>query len=356
MKPDLLRLRVLLVEDNDDHAALFHEELAATLPQAPLTRVSSLGAAKEWLAEERVDLVFLDLGLPESQGLGTLDRFLELGHRTPVIVITSQGETEIGVEALKLGAADFLDKAIMEGPSLLRAALFAIERDRAHKELARKQRMLQTFVAAAGHDLQTPLANIEGLIEALVGIAEGRLDAEALGLTDAISGAAGEMRGLLHDMLVFARVGTAEQDMREVALSALVDRVLAMLPTEDRARVLRDEEATLRCDPGQMHFVLQNLITNGLKYWEGTPSTVRIGVRETSGDLRITVADDGIGVPQDLIDKIFQPGVRGVDGANFSGTGFGLAICREVVEAHGGRIWATSGPDGGATFTFTLPH
>ncbi|MEM6356334.1 MAG: HAMP domain-containing sensor histidine kinase, partial [Pseudomonadota bacterium] len=241
-------------------------------------------------------------------------------------------------------------------PSLLRAALFAIERDRAHKELARKQRMLQTFVAAAGHDLQTPLANIEGLIEALVGIAEGRLDAEALGLTDAISGAAGEMRGLLHDMLVFARVGTAEHDMREVALSALVDRVLAMLPAEDRARVRRDEEATLRCDPGQMHFVLQNLITNGLKYWEGTPSTVRIGVRETSGDLRITVADDGIGVPQDLIDKIFQPGVRGVDGANFSGTGFGLAICREVVEAHGGRVWATSGPDGGAIFTFTLPH
>ncbi|MEL6769258.1 MAG: ATP-binding protein [Pseudomonadota bacterium] len=356
MKPDLLRLRILLIEDNDDHAALFEDELRSTLPQAPMARAASLSAAAHHLSEERVDLVFLDLGLPESGGLDTLNSFLELGHDTPVIVITSQGETEIGVDALKIGAADFLDKAMMEGPALLRTALFAIERDRAREELARKQRMLQTFVAAAGHDLQTPLANIEGLIEALLVSVEGQLDAETVTLTDAISGAAAEMRVLLQDMLVFARVGATERDAREVPLASLVDRVVAMLPAEERGRVRCDASATLRCDPGQMHFVFQNLILNALKYWEHRPSTVTIGMQETAGELRISVSDDGIGIGPELIDVIFRPGIRGVDGRQFAGTGFGLAICREVVEGHGGRIWASSEPGEGATFTFTLPR
>ncbi|MEL6480943.1 MAG: response regulator, partial [Pseudomonadota bacterium] len=245
MKPDLLRLRILLVEDNDDHAALFEDEIETTLPQAPFARVASLSEAAAHLKEERVDLVFLDLGLPESRGLATLDRFLEVEQEIPVIVITSHGETEIGVEALKIGAADFLDKAMMDGPALLRTALFAIERDRARAELARKQRMMQTFVAAAGHDLQTPLANIEGLVEALVTVAGGDVDAEARVLMESIAGTAGEMRALLQDMLVFARVGATERDMRDVALPTLVDRVLAMLPAEDRARVICNAAITL---------------------------------------------------------------------------------------------------------------
>ncbi|MEO1531564.1 MAG: ATP-binding protein [Pseudomonadota bacterium] len=356
MKPDLLRLRILLVEDNDDHAALFEDEIETTLPQAPFARVASLSEAAAHLKEERVDLVFLDLGLPESRGLATLDRFLEVEQEIPVIVITSHGETEIGVEALKIGAADFLDKAMMDGPALLRTALFAIERDRARAELARKQRMMQTFVAAAGHDLQTPLANIEGLVEALVTVAGGDVDAEARVLMESIAGTAGEMRALLQDMLVFARVGATERDMRDVALPTLVDRVLAMLPAEDRARVICNAAITLRCDPGQMHFVFQNLILNALKYWEGAPSVLRIDARETAGEVRISFSDNGIGVAPDLIDAIFRPGIRGVDGGSFAGTGFGLAICREVVEGHGGRIWATSTPGEGTTFTFTLPR
>ncbi|MEM7496870.1 MAG: ATP-binding protein [Pseudomonadota bacterium] len=356
MKPDLLRLRVLLIEDNDDHAALFEDELTATLPQARLSRVGSLAAAARRLPEERIDLVFLDLGLPESRGLPTLGHFLELDFRLPVIVITSQGETEVGVEALKLGAADFLDKAMMEGPTLLRAALFAIERDRARTEIARKQRMLQTFVAAAGHDLQTPLANIEGLIDILLDETSGLIAAEAVEVANAVATAARDMRDLLQDMLVFARVGATEQDMREVPLSTIVGRVLALLPEEEQTRVIIEAEAMLRCDPGQMHFVFQNLILNGLKYWENRPSTVRISIAESLGEHRLSVSDDGIGIAPDQIDSIFRPGVRGVDGARFAGTGFGLAICKEVVEGHGGRIRATSTPGQGAVFHFTLPR
>ncbi|MEM6942318.1 MAG: HAMP domain-containing sensor histidine kinase [Pseudomonadota bacterium] len=348
-------LRILIVEDNDDHAALLTDELDIVLPEARVARETSMIAAERRLETERVDLVFLDLGLPESQGIETLDRFLRGRGRPPVIVVTSAGQDDVGLEALKLGAMDFLDKQNIGGGMILRTALFAIERNRVQQELSRKQRMLETVVAAAGHDLKTPLANIEGIMAILTEEVGDRLDDHQRELLDATLSGARDLRSLVDDLLSLARVAATERSLQRTSLSNILARVTAVLPAADRGRVHLLDDAVLRCDPGQLHFVLQNLVVNGLKYWRERPSVVRLSGENTPGAARVTVTDDGIGIPPDLLQEVFLPGVRAVNGSDFSGTGFGLAICREVVEGHGGTIWVKSEPGNGSSFSFTLP-
>lgn len=347
--------RALLIEDNDDHAVIFEDAFIEGFPQAVLVHEGSMAGADGRLSKERFDIVYLDLGLPESRGLETVRRFLELRHPQPVVVITAQGETEIGVEAIKLGAADLLQKASVDASLLTRTTLFALERARVRSELDRKNRMLHTFVAAAGHDLQTPLASIEGLVALLARELEPSLDKSGTALVETLGRSVVDLRALLADMLVFATIGSASVRRHPVALSDLVERILAPLGENERARVRCHSDGTLHCDPGQVHFALKNLVENGLKFWRDEPSSVDLELTAQPGVTIVSVRDDGIGIPEEVVRKIFEPGVRSVDAAEFNGTGFGLAIAREVVEAHGGRIWARPRPGGGSEVAFSLP-
>jgi signal transduction histidine kinase len=215
------------------------------------------------------------------------------------------------------------------------------------------------LVAWASHDLRTPLASIQAMLEALEdGLAEPerylpalREQVERLGM-------------LVDDLFELARIdaGALTLELREAQLAGLVDSCLRGLEAEAEARQVRlgahvDDSVTVLCAPEQVERVLFNLLTNALRH---TPSdgTVAVRAEPRTQEVEVSVEDTGDGLEPEAVSRMFDRFWRG-DRARTSGTGagagLGLAIARGLVEAHGGRIWAEQRPEGGTRVSFTLP-
>jgi signal transduction histidine kinase len=215
------------------------------------------------------------------------------------------------------------------------------------------------LVAWASHDLRTPLASIQAMLEALEdGLAEPerylpalREQVERLGM-------------LVDDLFELARIdaGALTLELREASLSGLVDSCLRGLEAEAKARRVSlgatvGEGVTVLCAPEKIERVLFNLLTNALRH---TPSDGTIAVRaeRRPQEVEVMVEDTGDGLEPEAISRMFERfwrGDRARTTADGAGAGLGLAIARGLVEAHGGRIWAASRPEGGTRVSFTLP-
>jgi len=230
------------------------------------------------------------------------------------------------------------------------------------EELARSNRELEQFAYVASHDLQEPLRTIQSFGDLLEKHHSGQLDEQGLDFLHRMQKAAQRMRTLIKDLLAFARVSTSGQPFVAVNLNDIANGVVGDLATQiadSSASVQLDELPTIDADRTQMRQLFQNLIVNALKYCrEDTPPRVR--VTDTSlgkGDCcRIEVEDNGMGIPEEESDRIFQPFQRLHRGRALEGTGIGLALCRRIVERHGGRITLHSTVGVGSTFEITLPR
>jgi len=178
-------------------------------------------------------------------------------------------------------------------------------------------------------------------------------------LQGAVDGAQ-RMQKLIRDLLVFARVTRQSKPLGAVDCKAVLRDVLANLQVQIRemhATVTLDPLPTVTADPTQLMQLFQNLIGNALKYCRDRSPVVHVGVREENGAWLFSVRDNGIGIKPGQAEWIFQIFHRlHSDESEFSGTGIGLAICKRIVERHGGRIWVESEPGAGCTFYFTLPN
>jgi len=356
-RPAEEQLGILLIEDNDDHAELVGSCLSDVPLNFRIQQAKSLKEAAGLAAETDAsyDAVLLDLGLPESKGLASLQKLLALDLDLPVVVMTAQHDADIGVEAVRMGAQDFIVKFPKDRLGLYRALAFAIERKRITDEIERRRRMLQTFAAAVGHDLTSPPRHILALVEMLESDEGDALTPSVRKRIEQIRDRAERMTLLLKDVLSYARLGGAELDRKTVQLRDLVQAVVDDLDPEDRDRVTCVADRMLVVDPSLMYLALRNLIFNGLKYWRDTPSRVTVDAEEMRGDVLITVRDTGIGIDPIVGDNIFMPGKRAVRSEEFTGTGYGLAICKEAIEAHSGTIWYGSDIGSGTIFHIRLP-
>lgn len=347
-------VRVLLVEDNDDHAALIEGELedAAGFDVA---RATSLAGAADMLGRATFDSVLLDLGLPESRGLETLTRMLQVARAVPLVVLTSDSERALGIEALRTGAQDFLPKLEVGAAALSRAIHFSIHRKRSERELSRRNRLLETFAASAGHDLMAPARHVAFLARFMIGERGQDLDEGDRTTLGEIVERAEHLEQLLTAAMDFARLGARNAAHSEIRLDDLIRQIRTELPEAERGRVSCSTDTGLRVDRALAYIVLRNIVTNGLKYWRGTPSTVQVRGERRGGESWITVTDTGMGIPAAMHERIFQAGVRATSDGEFPGTGFGLAICQDLVAAHDGRIWVTSEPGVGSCFHIVLP-
>ena len=219
--------------------------------------------------------------------------------------------------------------------------------------------MRTQMVAWASHDLRTPLANIQAMLEAV----EDGL-AEPAHYLPALRHQARTLGALVDDLFELARIeaGVLTLELREAQLSRLVDSCVRGLEAEAQARRVRltaevDERTTVRCAPDKVERVLLNLLTNSLRH---TPSDGSVAVRAETRprEIQVTVEDTGEGLAASSERRVFDRFSRG-DAARSSGrgagAGLGLTIARALVEAHGGRIWAENRPGGGARVSFTLP-
>jgi light-regulated signal transduction histidine kinase (bacteriophytochrome) len=188
---------------------------------------------------------------------------------------------------------------------------------------------------------------------------QGTLDAEADTFISYAVGGVRRMQQLINDLLAYSRVGTQGKPFQPTDCTALLDQALATLQPaiqESGAVVTRDGLPTVLADASQLGQVFQNLLSNALKFRQkDVPPRVHVWAERQGSTWRIAVQDNGIGIDPQYVERIFAIFQRLHTTAQYPGTGIGLAICKKIVERHGGRIWVESQPGKGATFSFTLP-
>lgn len=238
-------------------------------------------------------------------------------------------------------------------------------------ELERSNRELQDFAFVASHDLQEPLRKIQAFGDRLRRVQGPKFDDQGRDYLDRMHNAAGRMHTLINDLLTFSRVTTKAQPFQPTNLDRIAKDVLSDLETtieQAGGTVEIGDLPTIDADHVQMRQLFQNLIANALKFRkEDTAPVVRVGseiiqkeISEIDGRkpvdyVQLSFADNGIGFDEKYLDRIFTPFQR-LHGRNeYEGTGIGLAVCRKIVERHGGTLTAESTPGDGSCFVATLP-
>lgn len=233
----------------------------------------------------------------------------------------------------------------------------------ANTSLRRSNRELEQFASVASHDLQEPLRKIQAFGDRLSTKFADTLGEQGRDYVERMQASATRMRALIDALLTFSRVTTKAQPFVPVDLDAIARDVAGDLEAriaQSGGQVEVEALPAIDADPLQMHQLLQNLIANALKFQRpGVPPQVRVsgGLRDTDRGpvCELRVADNGIGFDEVYLDRIFEVFQRLHGRQEYEGTGMGLAICRRIVERHGGTITARSIPDQGATFVVTLP-
>jgi signal transduction histidine kinase len=364
--------RILLVEDSRSDARLLEATLqGAGVHSFRLTHVERLAEALAALGGDHVDVVLLDLHLPDSQGLDTLAAFKREQPGVPVMVLTGLDDEELAVRAVQAGAQDFLPKGLVDGALLARLIRHAIERHQIGVELERARaeqiRLRDQFLSHVSHELRTPLAAMHQFLDILAdGIAGALTDEQQLYVQRTLRNAR-QLEGMVAELLdaVRAQTGKLAVELHQVELAPLVEDAVggfAVRAADKGVRLAAEVQPGLppvRADSGRVGQVLGNLLDNALKF---TPEGGEVRVLAvTDGDpafVRVGVADSGPGVAAGDAARVFERLWQAEDGdagPSRKGLGLGLHICRELVTRQGGRIWVDSVPGQGATFSFTLP-
>lgn len=234
-------------------------------------------------------------------------------------------------------------------------------------ELKRSNADLEQFAYISSHDLQEPLRMVASYCRLLQRRYAGKLDSDADDFIGYAVDGATRMQRLINDLLSYSRAGRSGGESEVFPAAAAVDAARANLQAaieESGARIEVEPLPALEGDRGRIAQLFQNLIGNAIKFRRGEPVVVRIAASpepgkargaKKSGMVRMTVADNGIGIAPEYVDRVFMIFQRLHDRGKYPGTGIGLAIAKKVVESHGGRIWIESTPGEGTRFNFTLP-
>jgi signal transduction histidine kinase len=406
---------ILIVEDSATQALLLESLLSRHF--GPVRVAHSGQEALGLMCADAPTLVISDVNMPEMDGYELCKRIQSEPAlaKSPVLLITSLIDLADVVKGLECGAIGFLTKPYSETqlverirfllahPELCTAAraakgievkfggqryVIGSEREQIlsfllsayelallknrdineasealaaqKRELERSNQELEQFAHIASHDLQAPLRTLSGYLEILEQNTGHKLDAKEQGYLQYAMDGARRMQQMISDLLVFSNVGSQSKTFTKVDLGQALENALANLEAAIFARgavVTHDPMPSALVDASQFTQVLQNLVGNALKFCRDRTPRIHVGwERRWGGEWIFSVRDNGIGIEPENFDKIFNLFERIHEGQEFSGSGMGLAICKKIVERHGGRIWLESELGQGTTVFFTLPE
>jgi PAS domain S-box-containing protein len=318
--------------------------------------VSQFGYAQHQLTGQSLRRIIRE-GLADPSGDGTpADAAPRVLERTGRRKDGSEFPVEIIVGPLSGESGNLQTAAIRDITARKQAEAVLLQKV---EELNRSNMELEQFAAIASHDLQEPLRIVAGYTQLLSRRYQGRLDADAEKyIAFAVDGAT-RMQQLIQDMLAYSRVGAKTLAPASTAAGAALEAALSRLHAvieESRALITYDALPAVLADPRQLTQLFQNLVGNAIKYHGAEPPVVHISAAEAAGGKwRFSVRDFGIGIDPQHSSRIFGMFQRLHSRQEYAGTGIGLAICKKIVESHGGAIWVESAPGAGADFRFTLP-
>ena len=286
--------------------------------------------------------------LSKGYWTGRVSQYRKDGSLIPVLssvtAVKDRQDTIIGAVAVN---RDITDQ--METEEALRERTRSLEAS--NEDLAQ-------FAYAASHDLQEPLRMITAYLQLVAGRYQDQLDDEAIEFIGYAVDGAMRMRQLITDLLTYSRIGQKNHGFGPVALEKILQQVLFNLEIqiqEANIAITHDPLPTVIGDKTQMLQLLQNLISNAIKFRREASPRVHLSARQEASNWIIQVADNGIGMEPGLTKKIFTIFQRLHTREEYPGTGIGLAICKKIVQKHGGKIWVDSEQGVGSTFTFSLP-
>jgi signal transduction histidine kinase len=394
-------LQVLLVEDNSGDARLLREMFGKEKTGSfELTHVLHLGEALSLLAKGGIDIVLLDMGLPDGHGLDTVRRARAAAPGVPLIVLTGLDDESLAAEAMKEGAQDYLIKGEIENRALPRALRHSIERqrmqlatERIHSEvrartdelkevniqlraeirardaaerelttknqhLSRSNRDLEDFAYVASHDLKTPLTGINSAAQWLEEDLRGSLSDESRKILGLMRNRINRMDRLLDDLLTYSRAGRTDTAIGETNVAAIFERILEVLgpPAHITVRV-EGELPVIVTASAQLEQVLRNLINNAIKHHDKPSGEVVLSAKCVADFVEFSVRDNGPGIAPQFHGKIFELFQTLKRADEVEGSGMGLAVVKKLVEQQNSCITIHSRGDGtGSEFRFSWPR
>ncbi len=305
-------------------------------------------------------LAEMDTQLLKSK-IAALEQLLEVYEKTTVEQtdklyeeITERQEAERQLESYRI----HLEELVRERTEELTKAYEQLKKY--SEDCERSNRELEQFAYVASHDLKSPILALATSLKLFEKRNREKLDGESLGLLKDAFASATRMQNLITDLLAYARVGVnmLEKTVKPTNITEALNIALTSLKADcERAgcTITLDDMPRVMADPTQMIQLFQNLLSNAIKFRGDKPPHIEIRAERMVGEWLFSVKDNGIGIPREHRERIFEIFQRASSGQGYRGTGIGLAICKKIIERHGGRIWVESEAGNGSTFYFTMP-
>jgi signal transduction histidine kinase len=369
-------LSFLIIEDNYGDVRILELFLAdGDFQNYETINKTTLADGIAAMYERDYSVVLLDLTLPDSRGFDTLRTFFAAHPDANVIAMTGLSDKAIGMNAVRMGAQDFLSKGGFDAALLLRTLRYAIDRKNAQRNIAESQRLREVaeessrlreqFIASISHEMRTPMNAIYGMSNLL---AETPLNDEQKGYIHNIKQSSEILLGVINDILEVStlRNGKMNFEEKDFDIKELLINLVNVMQYKKNEKLL---DFLLNIDPSVPQFIkgdklrlnqiLFNIVGNAVKFTDEGFVKLDIRILEENNDqlvLKFVIKDSGIGIPTDKIDTIFETFTRvRTKDRIYEGTGLGLAIVKNLVDQQNGKVWAESKLGEGTTMHIEMP-
>lgn len=350
-------LKVLIIDDSEDDRELCTRALKKAFgSDIGLVELSTGESTLEVIRKEAPNCILLDYSLPGRNGLEVLKKVRTKYKNLPVIILTGQGNETVAVKAMKLGAQDYIIKSNINEETIYHVLLMAIEHCDLKERIEKQQQALALFTRALAHDLKEPVRTILSFAQLMK---DESLAGEQQIYLSRIEKSAHNMNKLINSVRVyteladFTDIQLEECDLNESLESALEN--LKGLITDTNTIIKSKKLPHVLGNKLQLIQVFQNIIGNAIFHSNDHHEVViTISYQERPDHYQISIADNGKGIDEAYLDAIFEPFKR-LGGKSREHSGLGLSICKRIIEAAGGKIWARGALGKGTKINFTLP-